>query len=398
MDERKRILVVDDDPNALAGLQRVLRSLRKEWEMVFIEGPQEALRRLSLERFHVVLSSLHMTGMNGDEFLRQVKQAHPETVRMILSGLNDEEGMIRCLGVCHQFIAKPCDPDVLKSVIVQSGTLTDHFTNDKVAGFLAGVDSLPRVPATYREVCALLDSDGVSPERLAKTIERDPVMASTLLRVVNSPYFGRSRKLVSLAEAVFFLGTESIRSLVLNTGLFREVGSFEHAAFNVGHLWAHSVQVAAGARRIAELEGASKEVKECCFTGGLLHDVGILVLASRFPEDYERVTRFIQVGGATLPAAEHEVFGVTHGEVGAYLLSLWALPEETIRPVAWHHLPSFESVRAFSPTLAVHAADALAGKDGHHQVFGTAALDLLYLKAIGLGDRTEVWRQALAEP
>jgi len=338
-----------------------------------------------------------MGEMDGPEFLALVKLAHPETVRLILSGTSVEEGMMRCLGVCHQFIAKPCDPGFLKSVIVHAGTLAEGFTNRAVAGFVAGIDHLPPVPALYKEVCSLLESDGATPEKLAKVIGRDPGMASIILRVVNSPYFGRPRDLVNLKEAVLFLGTESIKGLIFQTGLFREVGEFEHTSFNVQHLWEHSIRVAAAALKIAELEAAPAPVKDCCFTGGLLHDVGILLLASRFPKEYERVNRHIQDDGLPLVTAEHEVFGVTHGEVGAYLLGLWGLPQEIIRPVAWHHVPNFGLSQSFCPTVAVHAADVLAGKRGLHAIFGTAVLDNLYLKAIGLGERPVHWMEALVE-
>ncbi len=397
MAKMKRILVVDDDPNTLAGLQRVLRPLRMEWDMVFLESPHEALERMNQESFQIVMTDLTMRGMDGPDFLRRVKEAHPGIVRLVLSGASDEERMVRCLGVSHQFIAKPCDPEFLKSVIIHSGTLTENFTNEAVSAFVAGIAHLPALPALYQKVCAMCESDGATPENLAKLIERDPGMTSTILRVVNSPYFGRPRKVVSMIEAIFSMGTESIKALILHAGLFREVGPFESTPFNVKHLWAHSVQVAAAARKIAVVEGASASVQDCSFTGGLLHDVGILLLASRFPEEYQRVDRCIQEQGITLSVAEHEVFGVTHGDVGAYLLGLWALPQEVIRPVAWHHVPNFECAQGFTPTVAVHGADVLAGNEGHHPVFGTSNLDELYLKAIGLGASPARWKSALEE-
>ena len=397
MAKMKRILVVDDDPNTLASLQRVLRPLRKEWDMVFLESPHEALERMDQEPFQIVMTDLTMRGMDGPDFLRLVKEAHPGTVRLVLSGASDEERMVRCLGVSHQFIAKPCDPEFLKSVIIHSGTLAENFTNEEVSAFVAGITCLPALPAMYQEVCTLLESDEATPENLARLIERDPGMTSTILRVVNSPYFGRPRKVVSMAEAAFFMGTESIKALILHAGLFREVGPFESTPFNVKHLWAHSVEVAAAARKIAALEGASPSVQDCSFTGGLLHDVGILLLASRFPEEYQKVDQCIQDQGVTLSVAEHEVFGVTHGDVGAFLLGLWALPQEVIGPVAWHHVPNFESAKGFTPTLAVHGADVLAGKQGYHPIFGTANLDELYIKAIGLGASPARWKSAVEE-
>src|ERR1035438_6014733 len=228
----KRILIVDDDPNTLEGLQRVLRTLRMEWDMVFLESPREALERMDQEPFQIVMTDLTMRGMDGPDFLRQVKEAHPGTVRLVLSGISDEQRMVRCLGVSHQFIAKPCDPEFLKSVIIHSGTLSENFTNEEVSAFVGGIAHLPALPALYQKVCAMCEGDGATPENLGKLVERDPGMTSSILRVVNSPYFGRPRTVVSVAEAVFIMGTESIKALILHAGLFREVGPFESTPFH----------------------------------------------------------------------------------------------------------------------------------------------------------------------
>src|SRR5882724_2367148 len=110
----KRILFVDDDPLVLQGLQRMLRSLRAEWEMEFIGSGPEALVRMKEATFDVVVSDMRMPGMNGAELLNEVMKAYPKTVRLILSGHADSDLILKCVGSTHQFLSKPCDPETLK--------------------------------------------------------------------------------------------------------------------------------------------------------------------------------------------------------------------------------------------------------------------------------------------
>ncbi|WP_306591567.1 response regulator [Geothrix sp. 21YS21S-4] len=382
---------MDDEPLTLQGLQRALRGLRHQWEMEFVSTPREAMARMEREPFDVVMTDIRMEEMEGPEFLKWVMEHHPGTVRLVLSGNLDHSSALRCVGVSHQFIAKPCNPDFLKHVLIQTSTLGDALANQAVAEFAAGIDHLPALPPLYRDVCARLEDGDAGPEELGRLVEKDPGMASAILKVVNSSYFGLRKKVVGIPDAVMHLGTEALKGLLLQTGLFQGLGRFESTPFNVNHMWAHTIHVAQTARQLSVLAGAPREVQEAAFTGGLLHDAGILVMGSRFPEEYQRVSALIQDEGLLLSSAEYEVFGVSHGEVGAYLLSMWGLPDEVIRPVVWHHLPNFESSRIFTPTVAVHLADSFSGGHAYHALFGTAKMDELYLDSIGLGEMARRW-------
>ena len=103
----KRVLFVDDEANVLSGLQRMLRSMRSQWEMGFAEGGEMALRMMEEHPFDIVVSDMRMPGMNGAELLREVMRLYPSTVRIILSGHADKELVSACVGVAHQYISKP---------------------------------------------------------------------------------------------------------------------------------------------------------------------------------------------------------------------------------------------------------------------------------------------------
>jgi len=191
---------------------------------------------------------------------------------------------------------------------------------------------------------------------------------------------------------VAFLGVDTLKSLALVHGIFAQIRAFPQG-FNGDHLWHHSLQLAAASREIAKMEGLGRELEADCFTGGLLHDVGLLLLATGFPSEYHRITGLLASDSMEILDAEMEVLGVHHGEVGAHILGLWGLPGAVVEAVAHHHCPRPSS--GITPDLVVHAAETLSTAHGDCKVFGlhrdadTAAL------AEVLGPRLEAWRLIL---
>ncbi|MBC8317540.1 MAG: response regulator [Desulfobulbaceae bacterium] len=117
---KKRILFVDDEPNILVGLRRMLRSLRKEIDMEFAESGKEALQVMSKASFDVVVSDMRMPGMDGAELLTEVRRLYPDTIRIILSGYAAAEAIMRTETIVHQFLHKPCEPQNIKDTLLRS--------------------------------------------------------------------------------------------------------------------------------------------------------------------------------------------------------------------------------------------------------------------------------------
>ena len=97
----------------LRGLRRMLHSMRKDWEMQFAGGAEEALAFLAANPFDVIVSDMRMPKMNGAELLNEVKKRYPKTIRIIFSGFADQELVMRCVGGTHQYITKPCEANTL---------------------------------------------------------------------------------------------------------------------------------------------------------------------------------------------------------------------------------------------------------------------------------------------
>jgi HD-like signal output (HDOD) protein len=115
------------------------------------------------------------------------------------------------------------------------------------------------------------------------------------------------------------------------------------------------------------------------YLAGMLHDVGHLILATSDPDAYR---------GGELPSldAEYDRHGVSHQEVGAYLLGLWGLPDPIVEAAAFHHAPRESSGRIMGPLTAVHVASAVVADESAEPV-----LDHSYLSAVGVGDRMDAW-------
>lgn len=392
MDVKTRVLFVDDEPLVLQGLQRLLRNMRSSWDMVFVDSGPKGLEALAQAPFDVVVADMRMPGMNGAEFIQQVMTRYPATIRLVLSGHADQELILQVEGAAHQFLAKPCDPDLLRSVILGASEIGGRLRSAEIRRILGGIAHLPVIPSTYQEILGLLAEEATTVEDLGEVVQRDPGMTANILKLVNSAYFGLRKRVSDPSEAVSFLGVDTLKALALIHGIFQQVRGFP-PHFNADHLWQHSLELAAAAREIARQEGLDKAFQSECFTGGLLHDVGLLILASGFPADYVRVSDLLAEEPGEIITAELRVLGVHHGEVGAHILGLWGLPAGVVEAVGQHHaLPARGTL---TPALVVNTVELLSTSHGDCRVFGQDRVADLHFHTAALGSRLEGWRRIL---
>jgi putative nucleotidyltransferase with HDIG domain len=358
---KKQILFVDDEPNVLNGLQRMLRGFRKDWDMHFASSGAEALDIIETKPIDVIISDMRMPGMNGAELLREAMRRRPGAVRMILSGQADSDLIVKAIGVAHQFISKPCDSETFKSSVFRAIELRTLLRDDNLITLVSNMGELPSVPALYVEMVQELQSKDASIYKVGRIVARDPAMTTKILQLANSAFFGRQHRISNASEAVAYLGLNVIRNLLLAVHAFRQFEPSKKSAFSIEQLWEHSISTATIARKIAEAEGADKKFADDSFTAGLLHDIGKLMFACRLPEAYAEAVGRAKVNGLPLWRAEHQVLSATHAEVGAYLFGLWGLSDSIVEATAYHHRPSESPNSRFSALAAVHAADCQNG-------------------------------------
>ena len=390
---KKRILFVDDEVMILKGLQLMLRSMRGEWEMEFVESAEAALRVLSQRTFDVIVSDMRMPGMNGAELLAEVMKRFPATVRLILSGYADKQLILKCVGSTHQFLAKPCDAIALKATIARASNLEDSLHNGRLKSLVCKMDHLPSMPSLYLRLVEKTSKPDTSLEEIAGIVNKDIAMTAQILKLSNSSFFGLGRPLANAEEAVAYLGLDTLKSLVLSVHAFSQFEKIETGALKIEHLWNHSLQVAGLAKRISKLEGQEPKAAEEAFTAGMLHDLGKLVLAVNMPKEYTEATRMAN-SGLELPLAELQLFGANHADVGGYLIGLWGLPVPVVEAVALHHSPSRATQQTFSPLASLHAANALESERCYSGTGAPAAeLDAKYLEHIGVSSHLAGWRE-----
>lgn len=255
------------------------------------------------------------------------------------------------------------------------------------------------MPALYFEILRELESPGASLEQIGATIAQDPAMTLKILQLVNSAFFGMRRSLTNPAEAVVLLGLETVKSLVLTIHIFSEMDCRDDAKLQGEKILHHSVATASLAKQIAQFEHQDKVMVEACFTAGLLHDIGRLALVANLPDQYAKALAQSQTEMILLVDAERAVFGVSHAEIGGYLLGLSGLPVALVETAVLHHSPSASMERTFTALTAVHVANVMQQIPSPAPFQNLSPqLDMDYLVEAGVWDRVPIWREAFLQP
>lgn len=383
----KRIVFVDDEENILQGLRRMLRPMRREWDMHFAASADEALDVLAREdEFDVVVTDMRMPGKDGAVLLDIVRSEYPGTARIILSGHAEQEMAIRSVAAAHQFLAKPCDADTLRSTVQRTCHLRGMLASERLRKLTSEIGQMPSVPEVYQRISVEMGKDEPSLAEISSIVSEDLGMTAKLLQLVNSAFFGLRRHVASVDHAVAYLGMDVIRSLVLSESAFK---AFEHAEGGVSAeaLMRRARRVAALAKAIARHESDNKVIADEAFQAGMMHELGKLILGAELSGEYRQVMAAV-ASGTDQDAAERAAFEVTQGEVGAYLLGLWGLADGIVESLAYHREPARTEVTGFAPLVAVHAAAALA-TEGAPDALPLAAD---WLAEIGLAEAVDTWR------
>lgn len=180
------VLFVDDEPRVLDGLRRMLRSLRREWEMAFANSGQEALEIMARRPYDVIVSDMRMPGMDGAQLLDEVMRHHPDTIRIVLSGQSDQEQILQSMRPTHQYLTKPCSAETLQGTIRRAMKLRALLTDDKARALVGSTGSVPSLPAFYLELMEELDSSDPSIRDIVAIVSRDAAMTAKVLQVANS--------------------------------------------------------------------------------------------------------------------------------------------------------------------------------------------------------------------
>ncbi len=395
----KNILYVDSEPHAAHALQTAMHAMRDRFKVHSADTAENALAALKQgPPFEIVMADIRLSDMRGDLFLERVQVLQPKAVRIILTAYADQKAAMKTIKVAHQFLSKPCSSDVIAATLLRCLRLKNVFLNEQTAKIVAAVDALPTLPEAYLRLMDELNREYPSIAVVAKLIGSDVSMTASILKLINSSFFGLYERVSDPARAISLLGMEIVKGVVLGEKLFRQFPWDNYRNFSLGGLQDHSRRTALFARKIATMEGLAGPSSDTAFLGGMLHDLGKLLLATKFEAAYMTVLETSRRENIPLLKAEQRKLGYSHAEIGAYLLGLWGFSDELVEAVYAHHVPGRYGYDGFSPAAAVHVANSL---DHELYVFNDEYAehppDRDWLEANGLGGRFESWRSACAE-
>jgi len=394
----RRVIFVDDEPRILEGLRRMLRSQRNEWDMAFAPGGEAALAMMEATTFDVIVSDMRMPEMDGATLLTQVRNLYPQVVRIVLSGHTELSTALRVVPVAHQFLAKPCDAGTLRVAVERACHLKGLLSDDSIRRTVGALRDLPSLPSTYQALTQGLSDPDTSLQKLAKIVERDVGVSAKILQLVNSAFFGIAHSVTNIEHAVVYLGINTIRSLVLSLEIFRVFAPEEPVpGFNLESLHTHARLSACIATRLP----VPNHLSEITMAAGMLHDVGKLVMAWKFPIRFKKLLAQAAEEGLPLFKVEEREYGFSHAEIGGYLLGLWGLPYILVEAVALHHGPNRVPHEHFDAVSAVHVANLLAHEldppPAERSLENDAMPSPEELTALGVGDDLAAWRVMAAE-
>lgn len=385
------VLFVDDEPHALQAIDDLMAEANVDWDCAFAMTGDEAIEMLRETHFEAIVTDLRMPGMDGATLLNYVSVHFPNVVRIVVSQRHDKELVLRAVDCMHQFLPKPCTAEELKSTIDRACCVRDLLISDSLQRLIAGLSRLPSVPSVYRELTRELLDDDASIQSLGRIVAQDAAMTAKVLQIVNSAIFCLGHQISDPVKAVSLLGASTLKSLVLAIGIFREFQDFGSVGFTADALMHHCLRVSRVARVIAHAESLDDDSLEDAITAATLHDIGKLVLYSVDPRAYEESSRLANLHGISTWRAERQVFGADHAAVGAYLLSLWGLPQRIVEIVALHHTPSRAYEKTFSPLTAVAAANYLCHTNGKPPLPDPDDDLLRHLEAVSCAHKLTFW-------
>ena len=221
-----------------------------------------------------------------------------------------------------------------------------------------GISKVVTIPAVVNRILAMVATGTVSAGEIADEIGKDQVLAARVLKLVNSGFYGFRQPITTITHAMVLLGGDVVKTLVMTASVIDLVDRMNQL---LEGLWEHSVGTARAAGAIAE-RLRMRDVEEIALCG-LLHDIGKVIVGQTFPVEHARIRQVVAERNCLQIEAEAEVLGVSHAEVGMWLLKKWSLPPNMVYPIAYHH--AFHPRRDFADrTAVVHLADILCRAKG----------------------------------
>ena len=231
---------------------------------------------------------------------------------------------------------------------------------------LDGIQEIPTMLTVATEIDRLTNDPNSSADHIGNVIKNDPALTAKVLKIANSALFAGTQRIVSLNQAIARLGYAEIRRVTIAIAF---LNSFKSLFVDYEKFWTHSITTAYIAQKLNELTKVNIP-SDRLFTGGLLHDIGILILDQYFTAVYKKIFDMSINKKYDLSIVEQKILGITHAEVGAFLLKKWNVPEQITDIICFHHNPQNAKISQ-RDTKLIYLANFIANNRGFDNGTGT---------------------------
>ncbi|MHB8231613.1 MAG: HDOD domain-containing protein [bacterium] len=216
-------------------------------------------------------------------------------------------------------------------------------TLDELIATVKKTDNIPTLPKVLSKISEEIDSDDFSIKNIGELMSHDVSLSARILKIVNSPFYGFPQRIYSINHAIVLLGANVLKSIIISTTVFTAMkktmaGLSEHSlfcAFTAKHI-AGSIN-----RRESRNDDKVKKIQtidpDIMFSAGLLHDIGKIIIATTFKDDFKKIIGIAGNGKKSLADIEHDILNISHDQLGYMLMKEWNLPPSIYLPIKYHH-------------------------------------------------------------
>lgn len=234
----------------------------------------------------------------------------------------------------------------------------------KVMEVVKKVTTIATLPEVTVQIIKTVEDPKSSAQQLHKIVSHDPALATRILKVVNSAFYGLPGQIGSIERAIVLLGLNGIKNIAVAASLgqlFRGAQLCE--GFTAKDLWTHCIAVGVTARDLAK--NLRLDLPDEAFLAGLIHDVGILLSLQVYPEKLREVCDAAKAGRGDFCELERQIIGLDHQQLGMGLAEQWKFPRACQLVAGYHHQPQALADQSRYLVSIVHVADTICSQSKH---------------------------------
>ncbi len=362
----------------------ILQPAQNQWDMCIASNEKTTQNQLESTSWDVVIADL--VSDRDRSFFASVRAKFPQIIRIGL--VHQRRPSPAYVSVVHQFLVLPFALEELEVAVERACRLKDLLRGELMSQTVGELGALPAAPSVYMKLVDTLNQQEASIDQIAEIVEDDMAISAKVLQLANSAIFRTSREIATVKLATSYLGLNIIKNLVLSSEVLRVFEKSQKIpGFSIEDLQAH-------ARLTASIAGSmylSNDARDSAIVASLLHDIGKLVLAWKMPNRFAKLLAISREQNRPLHQVEEEICGITHAEIGAYLLGFWGLPISITEAIAFHHMPGRVPHYRFDGVGAVYVANLLAHELDGSLEEGHNLWDTTLLKNLDVAHKLPVW-------